>query len=75
MTHRQGSEWLLAGKLRLEPQSEQEFFYRIHRIFLDFFHRPVFPKKHDVSETGSVSVLTCRVFWNTGRWKKSRNIL
>jgi hypothetical protein len=26
-------------------------------IFLDFFHRPVF-KKHDVSETGSVSVLS-----------------
>jgi hypothetical protein len=27
--------------------------YRIHRIFLDFFHRPVFQKKkHDLSETG-----------------------
>jgi hypothetical protein len=31
--------------------------YRIHRNFLDFFHRLVFQKKHDVSETGSGPVI------------------
>jgi hypothetical protein len=43
--------------------------------FLDYFHRPVFrDKKHDVSETGSVSSETsCFYSLNTGRWKKSEN--
>jgi hypothetical protein len=33
------------------------YMCRIHRMFLDFSHRSVFQKKHDVSETGSLSVL------------------
>jgi hypothetical protein len=65
--------------------------YRIHRIFLDFFHRPVFhwlrlalskgPNWVGVSSPTfiwgrkQIQFPKCRVFWITGRWKKSRKIL
>jgi hypothetical protein len=65
--------------------------YRIHRIFLDFFHRPVFQKtqrfgnwicfrpQEKVGEKTPTQLGPLERanlnHWNTGRWKKSRKIL
>jgi hypothetical protein len=78
------------------PPLCRRVFYRTHRIFLDFFHRPVFQKTRRFgnwicfrpqvkvgnktpthSQLGPLerANLKRRVFWNTGRWEKSRKIL
>jgi hypothetical protein len=62
------------------------YFIEFTEVFWTF-SIVLYLKKHDISETGSVSVLRWRwgrrhllswaprVFWNTGRWKKSRKIM
>jgi hypothetical protein len=67
------------------------WLYRTHRIFLDFFHRPIFQKTQRFGnwicfrpqvkvgeKTPTQLGLLERAnlnHWNTGRWKKSRKIL